>query len=92
MINKVIAGFTRILGKPPNWVEADHGKCGALAIRDYELDYTGKGVMVNTMVSAWDVTPAELEALNKGAPVYLRLLGVSHAPVALWVGEAPRED
>jgi len=87
MINKVIEHFTRMLGKPANWSEEDHGKCGALAIRDIGLDYGGNGVMINTMISAWEPEPHELKALNSGATVYLRLLGTSHPPVALWVGE-----
>lgn len=85
----MIRGFTRILGKPLNWSEDDHGRCGALAILDVERDYAGNGVMVNSMISAWDVTPDELARLNAGAPVYLRLLGTAHTPVGIWVGDAP---
>lgn len=39
----------------------------------------------NGFVSAWFPTPAELEALNKGAPVYLFIYGQSHPPVMLGV-------
>ena len=36
-------------------------------------------------ISAWFPTPAELIALNNGAPVYLFIYGRSHPPVNLGV-------
>lgn len=41
------------------------------------------------MVSAWHPTPKELEALNKGAPVHVVVLGTSHPPIKVEVGEVP---
>ena len=89
MINKMIRGFTRILGKPLDWKEEDHGKCGALAVLDLEEDVMGNGTISNSMISAWDPTPDEMRKLKFGAPVYLRVAGVAHPPVAIWVGDPP---
>lgn len=91
MINKVIRGFTRMLGAPADWKPEDHGKCGALAILDIEQDYAGNGKLINSMISAWDVTPDELVKLRMGAPIYLRILGHGHPPVGLWVGDPPQD-
>lgn len=38
-------------------------------------------------ISAWLPTPAELAALNRGAPVYLHIFGSSHPPVYVGVKE-----
>lgn len=89
MINKVIRGFTRMLGKPADWEESKHGQCGALAILDHEQPQAEGAPPMNTMVSAWDVTPDELRKLRLGAPVYLRVLGRGHPPVSIWVGDPP---
>ena len=39
----------------------------------------------NGFVSAWFPTPAELAALNQGAPVYLFIYGNAHPPVMVGV-------
>lgn len=39
----------------------------------------------DSFVSAWFPTPAELTALNTGAPVYLFVYGDQHPPVMLGV-------
>jgi len=39
------------------------------------------------MVTAWHPTPKELEALNAGAPVHVRILGREHPPIMVDVGE-----
>jgi hypothetical protein len=41
------------------------------------------------MVSAWLPTPAELEAINAGAPVHVRIAGTVPAPMFVNTGEAP---
>jgi hypothetical protein len=38
------------------------------------------------MVSAWEPTPAEMEAIAAGAKVMLRVVGMGHPPVMLYVG------
>lgn len=44
---------------------------------------------IQSSVTAWEPAPDELERLNKGAPVHLRILGTQHPPVMLMVGEVP---
>jgi len=43
------------------------------------------------MVTAWLPTPKELEALNAGAPVHVRIIGIHHPPIMVEVGETPEE-
>lgn len=80
MIPLRIGGTTRYLGKPEGWEPETDGDCAHLAIQDAELPTGG-----NVMVSAWEPTPAELEAMKTGAPVYLQVYGTAHPPVMLWV-------
>lgn len=77
-----VSGATRYLGAPVGW--KDEGKpCGYLAIRD-EQTTVGPG-----MTSAWELEPHEVEAITRGAPLYLTISGVAHPPVALRVGLPP---
>ena len=73
MIAKRIAGATHRLGAPSNWTEGD-GKCHALSIRQRD----------GCCESAWEPTPAELEMLNAGGSVILRVRG-GQLPVFLYV-------
>lgn len=81
MIPARIEGCTRALGAPPGWTPDSSGPCCGLPIRD---EMNGD---VPCMVSAWEPTPAELAALNAGAKVMLRVVGVGHPPVMLYTGE-----
>lgn len=63
------------------------GICGGLPIRD-EPHSPG----VNKMVSAWMPTPEEVALIAAGAPIYLAVIGVSHPPVALFVGNPPADS
>lgn len=82
-----IKSSTRVLGKPARWDESTQGPCSALAIRDAHIDGLG-----DTMTSAWFPTREELTRLSKGAPLYLRICGVMHPPVALFVGMDPDKE
>jgi hypothetical protein len=81
-----VAGATRNLGAPKNWDPVKDGICGGLPIRD-EPHSPG----VNQMVSAWLPTPEDIALIAAGAPIYLVVLGTSHPPVALTVGNPPAE-
>jgi hypothetical protein len=74
MIN-AIEGCTRRIGKQQGFL--------GLPLRDEILDG------VPCMVSSWQPTPAELAALQSGAPIYVRLLGSAHPPILLEVGPLP---
>ena len=73
MIPKRIANFTHRLRPPSSWTAAD-GKCHELTVRENN----------GTFESAWEPTPAELELLNAGGSVILRVAG-GQAPVLLYV-------
>lgn len=83
MIPRRIDGATRYLGAPKGWEPARDADCSYLAILDVK---TNDGAPV--MLSAWEPTPTELQALNAGAPVYLQVRGTRHPPVNVWVPEA----
>jgi hypothetical protein len=66
---------TRVLGKSQGYL--------GLPVRD---EMFGEDPC---MTSAWLPTPAELEALNNGAAVHVKLLGTQHPPILVEVGEPP---
>lgn len=86
MLIKCIDGFTRQFGAPADWDGKDMS-CGVLPVLDVE---TGEG---NFMLSAWEPTPPELEALNKGANIILGVRGTVHPVVSVQVAAdiAPAE-
>lgn len=79
MIVKRIANASRVLGAPADW--KDDGSCVGLPVCDVT---TPEG---NFMVSAWEPTPQELEALKRGETLKLWIRGVSHPVVCVTVGE-----
>lgn len=81
MIIQHIKGATRVLGKGQGYL--------GLPLRDELVSDTVNGPTTPSMLTAWEPTPAELERLNKGAPVLLRVLGTQHPPVGITVGEIP---
>ena len=80
MIIKRIANATRVFGAPTDW-DGNDMTCGALPIRDVA---TPEG---RFMVSAWEPTPTELAALQRGETVKLWIRGPGHPVVALTVGD-----
>lgn len=76
-----ILGCTRVLGKSQGYA--------GLPVRDEQVNCSVNGQGTPSMVTAWLPTPKELEALNKGAPVHVRLLGTGHPPIVVEVGEVP---
>ena len=81
MIPARIAGCTRVLGAPVGWTPESSGPCNGLPIRD---EINGD---IPVMISAWEPTPAEMEAIAAGAKVHHRIVGTGHPPVMLYVGE-----
>lgn len=67
-----------VLGAPAGW-DQNQLPCSALPITRTEWDG------VPAIVSFWKPTPEELEALNKGAAVFLSIVGNSMPPVAIGV-------
>lgn len=83
MIIKRIEGASRVFGAPPDWDGKDM-RCGALPVVDVE---TPEGKF---MVSAWEPSPQELQALMSGETIKLWIRGTGHPVVALTVGEICR--
>ncbi len=79
----MIEGATRIIGKSQGYL--------GLPIRDEMIECTVNGDGTPSMVTAWTPTPDELDRLIAGASVHLRVLGTSHPPVMVGVGEPPIE-
>ena len=80
MIARRIAGATRRLGAPIGWDDERDGRCHALSIRD----------VAGACESAWEPTPAELDILNAGGSVILRVAG-GQPPVLLYAEIANAE-
>lgn len=76
----VIQGFTHVFNKPADMSDEE---CFALHVR------AGGFNGLDSLTSAWFPTPAEMAALNSGAPVLLTIIGGGHPPVYLSVGENP---
>lgn len=79
----MIEGVTRIIGKSQGYL--------GLPIRDEIIQCTVNGDGTPAMVTAWTPTPDELDRLIAGASVHLRVLGTSHPPVMMSVGDPPSE-
>lgn len=76
-----IVGATRLLGKSQGYL--------GLPVRDEVINCAVTGDGTPCMVTAWHPTPDELAALNAGAAVHVRLIGVAHPPIMVEVGEPP---
>jgi hypothetical protein len=74
-------GTTRVLGKSQGYL--------GLPLRDETISCSVNGPETPSMITAWHPTPKELEALNAGAPVHVRIIGVAHPPLMVEVGEVP---
>jgi hypothetical protein len=76
-----IIGCTRVLGKSQGYL--------GLPVRDEQINCSVGGPGTPSMVTAWLPTPKELEAINRGAPVHVRLVGSAHPPIMVEVGDVP---
>jgi hypothetical protein len=73
-----VEGATRVIGKQQGYL--------GLPIRDELINETVNGEGTPCMVTAWLPTGEEIQALNAGALIHLRVLGVTHPPVMVEVG------
>lgn len=79
-----ISGHTRCIGAPHDWDQVLDGTCGVLPVRDKVEVQSG----VNFMESLWKPTQWELEQLQNGRPVLLRISGAIHPVVSVSVALA----
>lgn len=80
MIGRV-AGTTRVLGKSQGYL--------GLPVRDEVAFDPATGSETPCMVTAWVPTEEEVSRLVAGASVHVRVLGGSHPPMLVEVGEVP---
>lgn len=78
-----ITGATRIVGKQQGFL--------GLPIRDEVVNCPIAGPNFPVMVTAWLPTPKELDAINAGAAVHVRIYGSLPSPMTVEVGEPPSE-
>lgn len=83
MMIKRIPGATRVLGKSQGYL--------GLPVLDEQIEDSTSGQTVNTMTTAWEPDPREMDRMQRGANVHVRIFGVSHPPIMLWVDQ-PAED
>lgn len=79
-----IEGATRVLGKSQGYL--------GLPVRDTEITCAVSGEGTPCLTTAWHPTPDELAALNAGAAVHVRLIGISHPPIMVEVGPIPEAN
>lgn len=78
MIIKRIEGMTRECGKSQGFL--------GLPLRDETINCRVMGPDTPVMVTAWEPTPQELAALNKGAAVHISIVGIIPPPMLVTVG------
>lgn len=83
MLPVPLSDKSRTLGAPSNWDADVSGECMSLDIADREHDG------LPYMYSAWRGQPGEIEALVRGAPLFLRIQGVTHPVVSVFVQDPP---
>jgi len=85
MIIAMIKGATRVCGKAQGYL--------GLPVRDLMLIDRATSQHAPAMETAWTPTPDELDRLNKGANVIVRILGEVPPPMMLTVDtELPTDD
>lgn len=77
----MIRNHTRVVGKSQGYI--------GLPIRDVTINCTVNGANTPAMETAWFPTPAELAALQAGAPVLVRILGTAPPPMFVETGDVP---
>lgn len=81
MLIKRINGATAVIGKSQGYL--------GLPVRLQLINDVVNGENTPSMVTAWEPTPVELQRLNGGSSVYVRLLGAAHPPIMVDAGFAP---
>jgi hypothetical protein len=89
-----IEGAQRVLGKSQGYhglpVREEAQNLGDLPHMLHVMGFNPVNGVCPTMQTVWFPTPDELDALAKGAPIYVTLVGVAHPPIRVSVGNAPK--
>jgi len=84
MMIATIEGVTHRIGKAQGYL--------GLPLRLEQIDCPVNGPGTPTMTTAWQPTQKELEALNRGASIHVRIVGAQHPPINLFVGPEPEHS
>lgn len=80
----MIENHTRIIGKSQGYL--------GLPLRDELINCSVNGEGTPSMTTAWIPTSVELEKLNAGAAIHVRLIGNQHPPIMVEVGNPPEGE
>ncbi len=76
-----IEGATRVIGKSQGYL--------GLPLRDELIDCSVNGPNTPAMTTAWIPSSEEVAAIVAGAAIHVQILGTSHPPIIVGVGEPP---
>jgi hypothetical protein len=79
----MIDRHTRTLGKSQGYI--------GLPVRDELITCTVGGADTPRMVTAWHPTPKEIDAIVRGAPIHVCIVGLAHPPIMVEVGQVPAD-
>jgi len=79
-----IKGTTRVLGKSQGYI--------GLPVRDITVRDNKTGETYNAMESAHLLSHDEVDALLRGAPMIMRVMGTAHPPMMLYVDKDWKPD
>lgn len=79
-----ILNATRVLGKSQGYL--------GLPVRDELIHEVVNGQDTPCMTTAWLPTQEEIDAIVKGAPIHVRIIGTGHPPIMVEVGEIPSDS
>lgn len=83
MLIATIEGATHRIGKSQGYL--------GLPVRLERINCAVNGPDTPSMTTAWHPTPAEIDAIRRGAAIHVTLLGTAHPPITLSVGPEPEE-
>lgn len=73
------ANFT--FGKPPDMTDE---QCSSLHVYKGECPVNEQGTMMPVIISKWQPSKEDIEAINKGAAIFLSITGQGMPPVSLF--------
>ncbi len=76
---------TQPIGKPKDWDEAMQGHCSTLWVREEIRNG------IPFMVSAWEVSPGELAAIQRGAMIHIGVSAPCHPVLSIGTGPIPAD-
>lgn len=82
-----IGGATRNLLAPEGWKESKHGVCEGLWVRDATYQTPLPEFTLPLVQSVWIPSDIDIAKIKAGQPILLSVIGHTHPPVSIQVGE-----